>query len=143
AVPVDNGSRKVALYAVEAPENWFEDFGSGQLSGGLARISLEPTFAQTVNSAVEYNVFITPYGDCEGLYVTDRTPEGFVVRELHGGHSNVAFGYRIVARRKGYEAIRLADKTKEFDPSRMPRRNAKGSSKPLVSEPHDVPQPAK
>jgi hypothetical protein len=36
-VPVDNGSRKVALYAVEAPENWFEDYGSGQLSNGPHR----------------------------------------------------------------------------------------------------------
>jgi hypothetical protein len=29
-VPVDGGTRKVALYAVEAPENWFEDIGSAQ-----------------------------------------------------------------------------------------------------------------
>jgi len=31
-VPVDNGQRQVALYAVEAPQNWFEDFGSGRLT---------------------------------------------------------------------------------------------------------------
>ena len=40
-VPVDGGTRKVALYAVESPENWFEDFGSGQLSNGAATISLK------------------------------------------------------------------------------------------------------
>jgi hypothetical protein len=34
-----------------------------------------------------------------------------VVRELSGGHSTLAFDYRIVAKRKGYEQIRLADKT--------------------------------
>jgi hypothetical protein len=36
-VPVDGGSRNVALYAIEGPENWFEDAGSAQLSNGAWR----------------------------------------------------------------------------------------------------------
>jgi hypothetical protein len=114
-VPVDGGTRKVALYAVEAPENWFEDFGSARLSEGSAVISMEPVFAQTVNTGLEYHVFLTPKGDCKGLYVTNETAESFEVREFGSGTANIAFDYRIVARRKGYETIRLADKTKRFD----------------------------
>jgi hypothetical protein len=114
-VPVDEGTRKVALYAVEAPENWFEDAGSGQLSNGAAVVQVESTFAQTVNTDVDYHVFLTPNGDCKGLYVTNKTAEGFEVRELGGGSANVGFDYRIMARRKGYEGVRLADKTKQFD----------------------------
>jgi hypothetical protein len=110
-VPVDGGARKVALYAVEAPENWFEDYGSGQLSSGSARIDLEPTFAQTVNTDLDYHVFLTPRGECEGLYVTNLTPSGFEVRELHHGSSSIAFDYRIIAKRKNYETVRLADLT--------------------------------
>ncbi len=126
-VPVDGGSRKVALYAMEAPENWFEDFGSGQLSNGSARIKLEPTFAQTVNTDLDYHVFLTPRGECEGLYVTGLTPTGFEVRELHHGSSSVAFDYRIVAKRKSYESIRLADfteRSRKMDerPARMRQR---------------------
>ena len=113
-VPVDNGTRKVALYAVEAPQNWFEDVGTGMLYGGSAVITLEPTFAQTVNTGADYHVFLTPNGECKGLYVTQKTEESFVVRELGGGTSNIAFDYRIMAVRKGYENIRLADKTKQF-----------------------------
>jgi len=112
--PVDNGSRKVALYAVEAPENWFEDFGSGQLAKGSATINMEATFAQTINTGMEYHVFLTPNGDCKGLYVASKSRSSFQVRELGGGTSNVSFDYRIVARRKGYEQIRLADKTEMF-----------------------------
>jgi hypothetical protein len=119
-VPVDGGLRKVALYAVEAPENWFEDVGSGRLSVGSARIALEQTFAQTINPAMEYHVFLTPKGDCEGLYVDNETSVGFEVHELHGGRSNVAFDYRVMAHRKGYESIRLADTTEEF--SRLSKR---------------------
>ena len=113
-VPVDGGARKVALYAVEAPENWFEDAGSARLANGSAVVRLESIFAQTVNSSVEYHVFLTPNGDCKGLYVTNKGADGFEVHELGGGVSNIAFDYRIMARRKGYESVRLADNTKRF-----------------------------
>ena len=115
AVPLADG-RKAALYAVEAPENWFEDAGSGKLSNGMATVSLDLTFAETVNAAIEYHVFLTPQGECEGLYVGKKTPQGFEVRELHNGHSDVSFDYRIIAHRKGYEAVRLADVTKQMSP---------------------------
>jgi hypothetical protein len=131
-VPVDNGTRKVALYAVEAPENWFEDFGSGQLSGGAARVALEPIFAQTVNTGVEYHVFLTPKGDSKGLYVSNETAAGFEVHESGGGRSAIAFDYRIVARRKGYEAIRLADKTKQLEAIKRPRRDAAPKPPPMA-----------
>jgi hypothetical protein len=113
-VPVDGGSRKLALYAVEAPENWFEDFGSGHLSNGSARIDLEPTFTQTVNTDLDYHVFLTPDGDCKGLYLSQKSPTSFEVHELGGGTSSVAFDYRIVAKRKNYENVRLADLTDQY-----------------------------
>ncbi len=113
-VPVDGGSRQVALYAVEAPENWFEDIGSGQLNNGAAVVQVESVFAQTVNTGAEYHVFLTPKGDCKGLYVSNESADSFEVHELGGGRATIAFDYRIVARRKGYETIRLADKTRQF-----------------------------
>lgn len=113
AVPVD-GNRMVRLYAVEAADNWFEDAGSGQLSNGAASIALDGTFAQTVNGNLDYHVFLTPNGDCDGLYVANKTARGFEVRELHGGHSSIAFDYRVMARRKGFEKVRMQDVTAEF-----------------------------
>jgi hypothetical protein len=71
-------------------------------------------FAQTVNGDVEYHVFLTPNGECEGLYVTNKTTHGFEVHELHGGHTNVAFDYRIMLRRKGFENVRMQDVTADF-----------------------------
>jgi hypothetical protein len=111
---VDSGVRQVETYSMQSAENWLEDFGSGQLSEGTVRINLDPTYAQTVNSGVEYHVFLTPKGDCKGLYVTNETAAGFDVREMGGGTSAVAFDYRIVAKRAGYENVRLADVTEEF-----------------------------
>jgi hypothetical protein len=114
-VPVDQRSREVALYAVEAPENWFEDAGAAQLSNGKTVVNLEQVFGQTVNTEIEYHVFLTPKGDCKGLYVAQESATSFEVRELGGGTSNVGFDYRIMAKRKGYESVRLADKTKQFN----------------------------
>lgn len=123
-VPVDGGSKKVALYAIEAPENWFEDAGSGQLSNGSAVIQLENMFGQAVNTEIDYHVFLTPGGDCKGLYVAQKSATSFEVHELGGGTSSVAFDYRIMAKRKGFESIRMADKTKEFTTHRPVKRPA-------------------
>jgi TGF-beta propeptide len=114
AVNVDGGARKVALYSMQSPENWFEDFGSGTLSNGAATIALDPTFAQTVNTGTEYHVFLTPNGDSKGLYVSQKTATSFEVREQGGGTSSIAFDYRIVGKRVGSEDVRLEDLTKEF-----------------------------
>ena len=119
AVAIDGGSRKVALNSIAAAEEWFEDAGNGKLTNGSAAVHLDPTFAQTVNSNVEYHVFLTPKGDCEGLYVSNETTSGFEVRELRHGRSNVGFDYRIMAKRRGHENIRLADRTRELEPPRF------------------------
>ncbi len=134
-VPVDGGSRQVALYAVEAPENWFEDIGSGQLNNGAAVVQLESVFAQTVNTGTEYHVFLTPKGDCKGLYVSNETADSFEVHELGGGKATIAFDYRIVARRKGYEAIRLADKTKQFANVLNEPKPREGATQPKLLQP--------
>src|SRR5208282_2461288 len=68
-VPAANGSKRVALNAVQSPENWFEDAGSAQLASGEAVVNIESVFGETVNTGVDYHVFITPNGDCKGLYV--------------------------------------------------------------------------
>ncbi len=113
-VPTAGGARKVSLYAVQSPENWFEDFGSGVLSSGAATITLDATFTQTVNTGTGYHVFLTPNGDSKGLYVSQKTATSFEVREQGGGHSSIAFDYRIVAKRNGYENVRLADVTEQY-----------------------------
>ena len=100
--------REVALYAVESPENWFEDFGNGELHDGVAWVSLDSSFAQSTNTTLVYHVYLTPNGDSSGLYVSRKTATGFEVREHGGGSSTVGFDYRIVAKRRGYESLRLA-----------------------------------
>ena len=98
AVPFPDGSRR-ALYCMESPEVWFEDFGSAKLARGRAVVKLDANFAKVIKRG-DYRVFVTPEGNCHGLYVRRKGANNFEVRELMGGKSSIAFSYRIVGRRK-------------------------------------------
>lgn len=97
---------QVKLYAVESPENWFEDFGSASLVAGEATVTIAPDFAATVNLAQEYHVYLTPLGDC-ALYVVEKTAASFSVRAQDGAACSITFDYRIIAKRLGYEDVRM------------------------------------
>jgi hypothetical protein len=97
-VPFPDGTHR-ALYCMESPELWFEDFGEAKLARGRAVVKLDSDFAKVIKTG-DYRVFITPEGDCGGLYVHRKRAANFEVRELAGGKSSIAFSYRIVGRRK-------------------------------------------
>jgi hypothetical protein len=142
-VQLDSGNRKVAMSGIESPENWFEDFGSAQLVNGVAVIELDRDFIQTVSTEKDYRVFPVPNGDCQGLYVTNKSANSFEVRELGGGSSNIRFDYRIAAIRKNYETVRFADHTKDIDPRKMLDRMRKAkpvsTSDPVSGKPASLP----
>lgn len=106
AIAPTSAGRKVITYAPQQSVRTVEDLGEAQLVGGRAVVGLEPTFASAIDSRRSYLVFITPQGDTNGLYVTQKTAAGFVVRE-HNGASNVLFDYRIVAQPYGAVAPRM------------------------------------
>jgi hypothetical protein len=95
------------LYSMESPDVLFEDVGTAQLRNGVAVVPIEPIYAQTVNLNQPYQVFLTPQGDC-GLYVAEKTTASFTVRALDGKACTLSFDYRIVAKRLGFEDVRLA-----------------------------------
>jgi hypothetical protein len=114
AVKLKDSQTSVKTYSVQSTENWYEDAGSAKLVNGVVHVELESTFSQTVNTEVAYQVFLTPGGDSEGLYVTNKTANGFDVHEQHGGHSNIDFDYRIMAKRTGHETERLEEVTPQI-----------------------------
>jgi len=80
----------------------------------VALVKIDPVFAETIDGQADYHVFLTPRGDCRGLYVTRLTATSFEVHELQGGHSTLDFDYRITARRAGHTTERMADETEEM-----------------------------
>jgi hypothetical protein len=104
AIPQRDGSYR-GLYAVESPDCWFEDFGEARLKRGRARVRLPADFAKLIRGRVR--VFLTPEGDCEGLFVERNDASGFTVRELRGGKHSIRFSYRVVGRRRDIPAPRF------------------------------------
>jgi hypothetical protein len=97
----DLQGNRVALSCPEAPENLFQDYGQGQLVNGRAHIDLDPIFARNivVNGQHPLRVFIQLEGNCQGVFVENKTGSSFDVSELNGGSSNVPFSYTVVANR--------------------------------------------
>jgi len=129
-VPFPDGTHR-ALYCMESPELWFEDFGTAKLKRGRALVHLDADFAKVIKRG-DYKVFLTPEGDCRGLYLRRRAAS-FQVRELMGGKSSIAFSYRIVGRRKDIKGHRRFAKIDTrlplpVAPKRAPRKGAPTAS---------------
>jgi hypothetical protein len=85
-----------------------EDFGEAQLVNGRGYVRLDTALSDVIDNRNAYQVFLTPEGDSKGLYVTQKSPAGFAVRESSGGHATLAFAYRILAKPVDDDAQRLA-----------------------------------
>jgi len=94
------------LYTLESPEPWFEDFGRARLKRGTATVALRPDFAAVIDRK-SVHVFLSPEGECNGLYVSAYRGNGFTVREQGRGTSSVRFSYRVVGRRKDIRGERM------------------------------------
>lgn len=95
-----NGIPRI-MFSPEAPEIVFQDFGIGQLVNGEAYIQLDPILKESlfIDEQHPLKVYVTLEGDCNGVYVTNKSANGFTVKELQGGKSNAPFSWQIVANR--------------------------------------------
>jgi hypothetical protein len=126
---VKNGSGDlITLTCPEAPEIVFQDFGIGQLQNGKAHITIDPDLAINITVSEQHplKVYITPEGDCKGVYVTNKSASGFDVVELQGGTSDVHFSWQIVATRANEEyvikdgTVEVSDYSRRFQPAPGP-----------------------
>lgn len=94
----------LAINAYETAEYYFGDIGENNTgNSGEVVVGIDRIFNETVNTKIEYQVFITPYSDCH-IWVEKRYDNRFVVKS---DKSNAEFGWEIKAKRKGYETDRL------------------------------------
>lgn len=95
----DLNGKMVVMNCPESPENLFMDYGHGKLVNGVAKIAIDPILSKNiiVDDKHPLKVFIQLEGDCKGVFVSNKTKDGFEVHELQGGASNVEFSYSIVA----------------------------------------------
>jgi len=105
--PVDQSS--LHYVALAGPEAAAYERGESTLSNGEFFVAYSDHFKQTINSTT-VTVQVTPYSaDTYGLAVTQRTADGFLVKELKGGTSNFTFSWEVKAVRKGLENLSISN----------------------------------
>jgi hypothetical protein len=95
----DLEGNEVMLSCPESPENLYMDYGVAVLKDGYALVQIDPILQKNiiVNELHPIKIFIQPEGDCNGVYVKNKSIQSFEVVELNQGKSNVPFSYQIVA----------------------------------------------
>ncbi|MBK6343882.1 MAG: hypothetical protein IPF41_15205 [Flavobacteriales bacterium] len=138
----DLDGNQVALSCPEAPENLFQDYGTGQLVNGRARITLDPILTKNivVDAKHPLRVFVQLEGDCNGVFVTSKSAEGFEVVELMNGTSDTPFTWTVAANRADetlpdgsvsrYSAERFAPAPGPVAKEQQATRDARGARSP-------------
>ena len=92
-------------YCYETATPMFGDIGTAQTDEtGKCYISIDDIFAETVNTGIEYQVFLQKEGQGD-LWVEEKTPTYFTVK----GTENLKFSWEIKAIQRDYEFERLEE----------------------------------
>ena len=95
---------KRLINAYETCDYYFGDIGESQTINGEMIIWIDDIFKEIISTEVDYQVFITKYGRGD-IWVEERTQDYFVVKS----QNDIAFGWEIKGKRKGYEKYRLEE----------------------------------
>lgn len=94
------------LYCYETPTPMFGDLGCGKTNDrGIAIVDIDPAFSETINSGIEYQVFLQKEGDGD-IWVAKKEESYFTVR----GTPNLKFSWELKCIQKHYEHLRLDEK---------------------------------
>ena len=84
----------------------FGDLGCGKTNDrGIAIVDIDPEFSETINSGIEYQVFLQKEGDGD-IWVAEKEESYFTVR----GTPNLKFSWEVKCIQKSFEHLRLDEK---------------------------------
>lgn len=103
-VKTENYDKRL-LYCYEMPSPMFGDIGEGMIDdSGICYIYLEDIFTETINTGIEYQVFLQKEGPGD-LWVDSKEPAFFIVKGTQG----LKFSWEIKAKQRDFEYERLED----------------------------------
>jgi hypothetical protein len=94
---IDNGTKKMPAYAVTSTEAVIYKKGNAQLVNGSASITFDKNYASLLGENPV--VTVSPMGECKGVYIASVSKNGFIIKELNSGNSNVAISWIAVGDR--------------------------------------------
>ncbi|MCS6789862.1 MAG: hypothetical protein NZ580_02615 [Bacteroidia bacterium] len=105
----DTHNNLYALACPESPEIFFMDRGEAELTGEAVRIGLDPalSFNLYVDAQYPMYVFLQPIEEDCGLYVAERSLEGFTVRSSRPNCRTRFYWWMVARRNDTYTPERL------------------------------------
>jgi|GEM_PF-739361 len=94
---VATGNSKTAAYMVTSTESLVYKKGKINLVNGAARVNFDENYSNLLGETPV--VTTTPMGQCNGLYIESIDKDGFVIKELNNGTSNVSVSWIAVGDR--------------------------------------------
>lgn len=105
---------KRLLYCYETPTPMFGDMGCASTNEkGIAIVDIDPIFYETVNTNIEYQVFLQKEGQGD-LWVEEKDPNYFIVN----GTPNLKFSWEAKCIQKEFESLRLENEDLEASVSK-------------------------
>jgi hypothetical protein len=90
----------VQTYGIQSQKNELMISGTGALVGGVSQVVFEKSFAAALSSDAAIKVIVTPTTECNGVFITNKSTDGFTVKELLGGTSNAEFDWIAIGQMK-------------------------------------------
>ena len=98
------GDRRLSAY--ETAECYFGDIGKATTGEECkVKINLDPIFLETVDTSIDYHVFLSKYGRGD-IWVSELHEDYFIVESEN---PNLEFSFEIKAKQKDYEDVRLTE----------------------------------
>ncbi len=98
------------MYAMQSANSEFVFSSSSQLIAGEVKIIFDQYVQEIIDQQqpIKINITLTS-GEAKGIYVSEKNPQGFIVKELGDGNSSASFDWIVVARSKEIEQSPSAD----------------------------------
>jgi len=93
------------LFALTSPKEEMVLSGVAQLASGEARIIFEEDLQEIIATSTPIKVTVTLTSEANGLFVFEKSENGFRVKELGGGQSSAAFDWIVVAQKIDASAL--------------------------------------
>ena len=107
-IPTENGGEVV--YGMTASEAELNFSGEGKLENGQAFVPFSSQEQNIIdfNQKIKINLTLTSDGAI-GVYVSEKTDQGFIVKEMNDGRSNATFDWFVIAKRREGVVDNFAD----------------------------------
>ena len=107
-------SRSVAFSNSSTELKIYSD-GSATLNNGGVFVKFEEAFVNLYSKSKLPTITVSPMGQCNGLYIASVEKDGFWVKELNNGSSNVQFSWIAIGKRIDVVEIPTDILDKNFD----------------------------